>query len=157
MHFQGECGNWLTVFVRACWCRCSRRLPRYSVRAGRGACPLARSRNLRNPHVIFGRYSATRAQRTALTHTHTCLHGLHPVMVSGLNRREWALREACTSRTLSGPWFPYAHAKKGAAPCWARQSLLRDGGDDKAGRMTAAIQQSKLWLRTRTIIRIPWR
>ena len=104
MHFPGECGNWLTVFVRACWCRCWRRLPRYSMRAGRGACLLARSRNLRIPHVISGRYSATRAQRTALTHTHTGLQGLHAVMVRGLNRREWALREACTCRTLSGPW-----------------------------------------------------
>ena len=103
MHFPGECGKWLTVFVRACWCRCWRRLPRYSMRAGRGSCLLARSRNLRIPHVISGRYSATRAQRTALTHTHTGLQGLHAVMVRGLYRREWALREACTCRTLSGP------------------------------------------------------
>ena len=77
------------------------------------------SRNLRNPHVIFGRYRATRAQQTAaLTHTHTGLHGLDAVMVSCLNRREWALREACTSRTLSGPSLPYEHAKKESAASW---------------------------------------
>ena len=50
--------------------------------------------------------------------------------------------------------IPCEHAKKVTVPCWARQSLSQDGGDDEEGRETAATQQSKLLLRTRTIIRI---
>ena len=70
MHFPGESGNWLTVFVRAWWCRGWRWLPRYSMRAGRGACLLGTSRNLRIPHVIFGRYRLNR--RHLPTHIQAC-------------------------------------------------------------------------------------
>ena len=90
--FAGECGKLLTVFPSPVMV--------YVVETATQELHEVRTRCLtpcevQKPAQSTRHFRSLRGNKGSTDHTYIGLHGLHADIVSGLNRREWALREAC--------------------------------------------------------------